>query len=231
MTIKKHQSDNTEDNQTLENFEDKAKSVDSSRRGFTKAGLAASGVILTLASRPVLANTVCKSPSGFLSGNTSSHIEQMCFGNYPDYYANHPEAWQGTIYEPGEYDVNKDTNANNNSTNESESSNSGGSTNNTVTGSRHNIDKWVGGTPFQQAFPGSSQFPGRSMMQVLWMNNEMGGHCVAALLNSALGLTPPLTERRVVDIFLEYEMKGFFEPTAGVQWYSQDIIHYLNSLT
>ena len=69
------------------------------------------------------------------------------------------------------------------------------------------------------------------MMQVLWMNNEMGGHCVAALLNSALGLTPPLTEIKVVEIFLEYEMKGYFEPTAGVQWYGQDIIYYLNSLT
>ncbi len=219
----------------LDNLKDKTKSVDTSRRRFAKTGLAASGVILTLASRPVLANTLlCRSPSGFLSGNTSSHIEQMCFGNYPDYYANHPEAWQGTRYEPGVYDSTKSSNTNNNSnnnSNNSENSSNDKSSTSGVAGGTNQVDKWVGGTPFQQAFPGSSQFPGRSMMQVLWMNNEMGGQCVAALLNSALGLTPPLTEIRVVEIFLEYETKGFFEPTAGVHWYSQDIIYYLNSLT
>ncbi len=76
--------------QLSEGLEDKTKFVDSSRRRFTKSGLAATGVILTLASRPVLANTFCRSPSGHMSGNTSAHIQEMCFGNYPDYYANNP---------------------------------------------------------------------------------------------------------------------------------------------
>ncbi len=79
--------------QSSEGLEDKTKFVDSSRRRFTKSGLAATGVILTLASRPVLANAVCKSPSGYASANTSSHIHEMCFGNSPEYYANTPEAW------------------------------------------------------------------------------------------------------------------------------------------
>lgn len=213
LTIKKHQKDNMEDKQSSESIEDITKSVDPSRRRFTKSGLAASGVILTLASRPVLANAVCKSPSGFLSGNTSTHIEEMCFGNYPDYYANNPQAWLGTQYQPGTYN------------NQKENSNSIGNSSST-----NNVDKWVGGTQFQEAFTGSRRFPGRSMMQVLWMGDPMGVHLCAALLNAALGLTPPLTEAKIVDMCLEYETKGYFEPTAGVHWFEGDIIYYLESL-
>ena len=98
-------------------------------------------------------------------------------------------------------------------------------------GSAGNKDKWVGGTQFQEAFPGSNQYPGKSMMQVLWMGDPMGGHLCAALLNAALGLTPPLTETRIVDMCLEYETKGYFEPMAGVHWYEGDIIYYFQSLT
>jgi len=61
------------------------------------------------------------------------------------------------------------------------------------------------------------------MMQVLWMQDPMGQQFVAALLNAALGLTPPLTETKAIDICVEYETRGFFEPTAGVHWYEQDI--------
>lgn len=202
-----------------EDIETKKESADLGRRRFTKSSLAASGVILTLASRPVLADTVCKSPSGFLSGNVSHHIEQLCYGNYPSYYANNPDAWKGTRYIPGTYNT-KETN-----------STDASSTSSTVnSNSTKDINKWVGGTQYQQAFPGSSRFPGKSMMQVLWMQDVMGQHFVAALLNAALGLTPPLTETKVIDICVEYETRGFFEPTAGVHWYEQDILFYLNSL-
>jgi hypothetical protein len=228
-----------EDKLSSEAIEDKTKSADTSRRRFTKASLAASGVILTLASRPVLANAVCKSPSGFHSGNTSAHpIEEMCFGNYPDYYANTPEAWAGTKYDPGTYDKEEGSTNSNKSLTGIESSTSNGNSNNNGNsnskvdlGSEGNKGKWVGGTQFQEAFPGSNQFPGKSMMQVLWMGDPMGGHLCAALLNADLGLTPPLTETRIVDMCLEYETKGYFEPTAGIHWYEGDIIHYLNSLT
>ena len=205
--------------QSSEGIEDKTKSADLARRRFTKSGLAASGVILTLASRPVLANNLCKSPSGFLSGNVSSHIDQVCFGNYPDYYANYPDAWKGTQYIPGEY-KNKET----------KSTDTGSTSSTANLNSSKEIDKWVGGTQYSQAFPGSNRFSGRSMMQVLWMQDPMGQQLVAALLNAALGLTPPLTETMVIDICVEYETRGFFEPTAGVHWYEQDILIYLNSL-
>ena len=221
LTIKKHQNDIMKEKQSSEGLEDKTKFVDSSRRRFTKAGLAATGVILTLASRPVLANTDCRSPSAWASANMSAHFKynEMCFGNYPDYYANNPQAWGGTQYLPGTYNDNK------------ENSNSNGSSNsNGNPSSTNNVDNWVGGTQFQEAFPGSRRYPGRSMMQVLWMQDPMGGYLCAALLNAALGLTPPLTETRIVDMCLEYETKGYFEPTAGVHWFEGDIIFYLESL-
>ncbi len=68
------------------------------------------------------------------------------------------------------------------------------------------------------------------MMYVLWKGDLLGGYLCAALLNAALGLTPPLTETKIVDMCLEYEMRGYFEPTAGVHWFEGDIITYLESL-
>lgn len=63
--------------------------INESRRRFGKSGLAASGVLLTLASRPVLGCEVCKSPSGFLSGNLSTHGgPSICEGRSPGYWKN-----------------------------------------------------------------------------------------------------------------------------------------------
>ncbi|TFH07790.1 MAG: hypothetical protein E4H07_08635, partial [Nitrosomonadales bacterium] len=84
------------DKQLSECIEGKTKSIDPSRRRFTKSGLAASGVILTLASRPVLANLGCKSPSGFVSGNVSAQGTPLaCTGETPDYWGAHPADWTG----------------------------------------------------------------------------------------------------------------------------------------
>lgn len=63
--------------------------VDGSRRHFTKSSLAVTGVLATLASRPVLGSQVCKSPSGFLSGNLSTHgAAPICAGRSPGYWKN-----------------------------------------------------------------------------------------------------------------------------------------------
>lgn len=60
------------------------------RRRFGRSGIAASGIIATLTSRPVL-GTVCKSPSGFLSGNLSKPEDGnlVCAGRSPGYWKNH----------------------------------------------------------------------------------------------------------------------------------------------
>ena len=75
------------------------RSIDASRRNFGKAGLAASGVLLTLSSRSAMALTNnCTSPSGFQSLNASrtggGHVFS-CSGYQPAYWMNTSGAWVG----------------------------------------------------------------------------------------------------------------------------------------
>jgi hypothetical protein len=58
------------------------------RRRFARAGMGVSGVILTLTSQPGMACTVCKSPSGSLSGGLKSHKGPpvVCAGKPPSYW-------------------------------------------------------------------------------------------------------------------------------------------------
>jgi hypothetical protein len=53
---------------------------------------------------------------------------------------------------------------------------------------------------------------------------------VASLLNAHAGYTPGVTVDTVKGIWHEYVAKGYFEPTAGVQWGLQDILTYLASI-
>lgn len=67
------------------------------RRRFSTAGAGVSaGVIMTLASQSGMAQTVCTSPSGMLSGNLSHHDHQVpCAGLSPGYWKTHHSAWGG----------------------------------------------------------------------------------------------------------------------------------------
>src|SRR5471032_220537 len=60
--------------------------ADPLRRRFGRAGLGASGVLLTLACKPVLGATA-QSPSGFLSANQSTHGRpEISNGRRPEYW-------------------------------------------------------------------------------------------------------------------------------------------------
>lgn len=195
-------------------------SVDESRRRFSKAGLVVSGVLLTLASRPSLGGINCKSPSGFLSGNISAGKTQYCSGLTPGYWGTHgdkPNKWPLPYY-PG--------------------------TCKTGTTCSHVSDWTLGTTKPATMFNDTTLgfncsgngkiYKTYSMMQVIWLlgsqdPNQLGSHCVAALLNARMGWTPVLTEAQVRNIFNEWNLKGYFEPTAGVKWYGADIVTYLKS--
>jgi hypothetical protein len=87
-----------------------------------------------------------------------------------------------------------------------------------------------------------------TLMQVLWLNNKsyspkiidpdnLGAHIVASLLNAQSGKTPStiLSASAVIGIWNEWMSHGgpsggYFEPTAGVQWGSAQIVNYLTSL-
>jgi len=71
-------------------------SVDQTRRRLTGAGLAGSGVLLTLVSHPVLGNSYggnqC-TKSAILSGNLSKQQDNVQCGCSPGYWGQHPEVW------------------------------------------------------------------------------------------------------------------------------------------
>ncbi len=184
--------------------------VNDSRRQFTKSGLVVSGVLFTLTSRSAVSgNFVCKSPSGFLSGNLSKHgTPATCSGLSPGYWGTHPEQWP-MPYQPGSCKNKTCTTA----------------------------SDWCNGTPFRSVFNCNGQgtiYLPYSMMQTIWLRGnadpaQLAAHCVAAILNAKMRTTPVLTEIKVVSIFNEWDGKGFFEPTAGVKWYAADIVSYLKS--
>jgi hypothetical protein len=197
--------------------------VDESRRRFTKAGVAVSGVLLTLASRPSLGGGgtvggggVCKSPSGFLSGNASHHgTTQYCKGCTPGYWGTH-YTW------PSPYKTGTCTN-----TQFKQQYSSWSNIGSNVT--MYNNSTYG----FHCSGYGSKLKP-YSMMQAILQTGtgdpyQLGAHCVAALLNARMGWTPVLTEAMVRAMFNDYDSKGYYEPTAGVKWYAPQIVTYLKS--
>ena len=66
------------------------------RRRLLQAGISIAPVVMTVASRPVLANTNCQTPSGFVSGNVSGPAGATCLGHTPDYWRDNPTLWAPT---------------------------------------------------------------------------------------------------------------------------------------
>lgn len=217
MKTKEQQKGEMEDHNLPQDVANQTKSVDESRRHFTKSGLVVSGVLLTLASRPSLGACVT-SPSGFQSGNLSAPgTSQTCSGRSPGYFGTHSAQWPSP-YEAGSY-----------------------------TDSEHKqaVESWSNtgsssGTMFKDSALGfhcsgyGSNYKNYSMMQVIGLGgsgdpHQLGAHIIAALLNARMGWTPMLTEAQVKNMFNEYDSKGYFEPTAGVKWYPEDIVNYLKS--
>lgn len=209
--------------------------IDHSKRRLTKAGLAASGVMLTLASKSVLAGRPtgkptgrtaiqCTSPSGFTSLNVSApgKHQSACLGRSPGMWAQWPELWISLGYDPG---VCTATNG---------------------TGMCASFDPNTG-TPFHSGVMGRSYpsgFPGfsgtkfgtRSMMAVMVDNSgtdesNVAMHAVATVLNIANNWMPPevMTMTTILGIWQSYITLGHYEPTAGVKWYGADIVAYLKS--
>ncbi len=163
--------------------------ISGSRRRFTASGIAVSGVLMTLASRSVMGQTTSKSPSGFISGNQSTHgPAPISSGRSPGYWKNHQSSWPVPL-----------------------------------------------STKFSGVFSCSSTSPYKqfTMLELLTHRptdtNNLGMHLVAAVLNARMGWTPFLTEERIRSMFTEWQSKGYFSPTANVQWNAAQIVDYLKA--
>lgn len=180
--------------------------------------------IFTLASRPVLA-VQCTSASAAVSGNLSQHgTPTLCTGRTPGYWkvAHHGDEWP-SLYKQGT--CNK--------------SSSGGGDG----GCANSPGNWVGGTNFHPELYGTKFMAGSkslSMNQVMVMNDNsylgitdkdnLGSHIVAALLNATSGKTEGvLTVAQVKNMWQECQIKGYFEPIAGVKWTPAQVVTYLKS--
>lgn len=135
--------------------------VDPSRRSFTKVGaIATSGVLLSLASRPVLA-AQC-SISGMQSGNTSNPNQVVCQGCTPGFWLNPVGCAMWSPYTPG---------------------------NCTQQGGNGSCKTWdSNGTKFHSVFSGSL-FGTKTMAEVIQLMGtgdpyQLGAHACASLLNA-----------------------------------------------
>lgn len=177
------------------------------RRRLLHGGLGATPVLLTLVSRPVLAQQ-CFTPSGFVSMPTSAHgTPQTCSGRTPGYWKQTQSFPQ---WLPPYYPVQTGKHA--------------PTTFNSVFGTPSpysNTTTWLDVLTTQdQGYSGPP--------------HDVARHCVASLLNIAQGWVPVLTKTVVINIWRSYintggGTAGYYQPTAGVKWYHDDIVNYLLS--
>jgi len=194
---------------------DSAQSALTRRRDLLKAGLGAGSVIMTLASRPVLGwggggGGMCQAPSDALSGNLSHPGQngKTCTGKPPSYWCQSQSFcnWQLPC-QP------KDT----------------GSSGYTCGAFKAKA------TPFHSTITmfNGTQFGTKTMFDVMNQNQnnsgyqKLGCYISAALLNCKAGWTPVLSQSDVQGMWNEYCSKGYFEPSAGVQWGPDQIVSYL----
>nr|WP_314623772.1 hypothetical protein [uncultured Noviherbaspirillum sp.] len=204
-----------------------------SRRRFNRAGVGASAVVMTLASRSVMANMTCTTPSGFHSANLSRQggagdAPVQCRGlSYQDWMAaqewNPPRSMLfseafGTI--PREdlivgapassgFRMAPSAGAGSSSSNGSSSRNNsfGASTTSSVA-------LKLKDATLEQAMLGS-QTP------------LVIKHLIAALLNARSNRSTNPSVSMVLKIFADWNSRNSYEVSGGVMWSTDDIIEYL----
>jgi hypothetical protein len=90
-------------------------------------------------------------------------------------------------------------------------------------------------TQFDAVFGSVGGYPGMSLLAALNLGaggkDALARHIVAALLNAAQGWTPAsiLSATLVKAIWTSYVTKGYYSPTAGVNWNADQIVTWLLS--
>ncbi|MET0961395.1 MAG: hypothetical protein ABWY05_01040 [Noviherbaspirillum sp.] len=181
-----------------------------SRRRFNRFGVGASGLMLTLASRSVLAQGACKSPSGYHSANLSGGgpVQPRCAGFTPEVWrqrgvAENLEALKvkfNSVFSPvsSTLIVGKPV--------------AGAS----ATPVPSNGDIALQAATFYQALSGD-------------VTPDVIRHLVAAYLNFTQKLNDFPTDVETVRIYNEWATKGTYTPTAGVTWDAAKIVEYLRA--
>ena len=205
--------------------------VDQTRRRLTGAGLAGSGVLLTLASRPVLAQGgICLSPSGFQSGNLSrpNQGNTPCAGRTPGYWGEKNSlaqgAWAAADSIPGVCN--------------SQSGNCDllgwHDTGSVIATKFCSVFACGGVLANYQNVPGLYPTKQMSLMQVMHLNGsqdpyQFGAHMVAAYLNAKSGKNTTPSVSAILTMAAAIAATGSYSPAAGIFWSRAQVVTYLKT--
>jgi hypothetical protein len=172
------------------------------RRRFGSAGAKASGVILTLTSAPGMAEVMCRSPSGSLSGNLKSSPGNqtiVCGGLSPGYWKNWPDQWPPSVYP--------------------------------TTTTRHAATTFASVFPFGSTnlYRTGTMMEVLNNNDSTADPYNLGFHLVAAYLNVKSGKINYITVDRLKLMWHDLCTYGYYKPSATVKWYAEDIKIYLAS--
>lgn len=177
----------------------------SARRRFTRAGAAATGVLLTVHSQPGMAATVCTTPSGFHSINFGSHNPRAaaCSGLSPG-------GWKSAA-KPG-HKGNKAT---------------------WPVEPTRLFREWFKPGLDQYGTLGSDQATLKFVVENIdnqFDPQNLGAHLVAALLNHLSGRSPVPTTATLVDIWIAMRDTHQYVPNGGAPaWDVVQVKKYLTS--
>jgi hypothetical protein len=167
------------------------------RRRLLQGGLAAGPVLMTLVSRPVLAQQagLCTTPSGFVSANASTAGRGVsCTGHTPEFWRDNStpghNPWPTSFPPDKPFDTLFD----------------------------HDSTHYPANTSLLDIL---------KIQNAQGPFDDLARYIVAALLNAAAGLTPVLSVSAVKDIWNEYFATGSFSPSSGASWNHGEIISYL----
>lgn len=59
--------------------------------------------------------------------------------------------------------------------------------------------------------------------------HNLAMHLIASYLNARAEMTPYLTTEKVIQIFNEWQSRGYFSPVPGARWDAEQIVIYLQS--
>lgn len=200
------------------------------RRRLVRGGLSAAPLLVTLTSRPVLAQT-CFSPSETLSGTLSHKADQLpiCQGRFPGVWKNMAE--EGARAKKAQ--AKHETDGNLDWAYDQDAAAQAGQ-----------LISWPAppSEPFHNYFIAGSharyyRSDGQplSLLEVMQLTGgrdpaRIGFHFVGALLNIRVGLIDPraMTEQGLRDLWAEYATQGYYVPYAGATpWYARDIVAYI----
>jgi hypothetical protein len=177
--------------------------ISDERRKLLRATLAASPVLLSVASRPVLGQITCAAASamGSMSPSGGARTAQICSGLTPSQWKSHASSW------PSPYCA----------------------TTMKATGHAATLFHCPTTGLAGRTYGDRTMLEVIDVNESGQGNTSLGRYIVAALLNARAARTPVLSETGVREMWNEVITRGYYEPTAGIRWTANEIVTYLKT--